>query len=76
MKLEIQTEKFKIYTDEENNYFAIDNEGKKYSEFFTETLFYDIMEDLYFNNIEPLYMSEEALYSYNQMIKEDFFEEK
>lgn len=76
MKLEIQTEKFKIYTDEENNYFAIDNEGKKYSEFFTETLFYDIMEDLYFNNIEPLYMSEEALYNYNQMIKEDFFEEK
>ena len=51
MKLEIQTEKFKIYTDEENNYFAIDNEGKKYSEFFTETLFYDIMEDLYFINV-------------------------
>ena len=70
MKLEIQTEKFKIYTDEENNYFAIDNEGKKYSEFFTETLFYDICEDIYFDNDIPKYMSDDAWYNYYEMVKD------
>lgn len=68
-KLQIKIQEFEIYTDKDNNYYAIDLNGEQYSEFFTETLFYDIMEDLYFNNIKPIYMSEEMEYNYNEMIK-------
>lgn len=73
-KLQIKTSEFEIYSTDDNDYYAIDSNGIQYSEFFTETLFYNIMEDLYFNNIKPIYMSDEAIYNYNQMIKDEIFE--
>ena len=72
-KLQIKTNFYEIYSTEDNNFYTVDLNGNIYSEFFTETLLCDILQNLYFNNLQPLYMSEETIQYYNQMIENEEF---
>ena len=72
-KLQIKTNFYEIYSTEDNNFYTVDLNGNIYSEFFTETLLYDILQNLYFNNLQPLYISEETIQYYNQIIENEEF---
>lgn len=72
-KLQVKTNFYEIYSAEDNNFYTIDLNGNVYSEFFTEELLYNILQNLYFNNLQPLYMSEEAVQYYNQLVENKEF---
>ena len=72
-KLQVKTNFYEIYSTEDNNFYTIDLNGNVYSEFFTEELLYNILQNLYFNNLQPLYMSEEAVQYYNQLVENKEF---
>ena len=72
-KLQVKTNFYEIYSAEDNNFYTIDLNGNVYFEFFTEELLYNILQNLYFNNLQPLYMSEEAVQYYNQLVENKEF---
>ena len=72
-KLQVKTNFYEIYSAENNNFYTIDLNGNVYSEFFTEELLYNILQNLYFNNLQPLYISEETVQYYNQLVENEEF---
>lgn len=72
-KLQVKTNFYEIYSAEDNNFYTVDLNGNVYSEFFTEELLYNILQNLYFNNLQPLYMSEETIQYYNQLVENEEF---
>lgn len=72
-KLQVKTNFYEIYSAEDNNFYTVDLNRNVYSEFFTEELLYNILQNLYFNNLQPLYMSEETIQYYNQLVKNEEF---
>lgn len=72
-KLQVKTNFYEIYSAEDNNFYTIDLNGNVYSEFFTEELLYNILQNLYFNSLQPFYMSEETVQYYNQLVENEEF---